>query len=79
MNIGKVIRYTAVLGVGALSVGGFFLGGYIGGYTDIAIACGFVGFLLGWIQFAMLYGLGKLIDDVHRIRNKLCEEAKQEA
>ncbi|MBE6924878.1 MAG: hypothetical protein E7466_06565 [Ruminococcaceae bacterium] len=72
MNIGKLIKTTAVIILVVFIILFAFLGGaFFDPNTGVFIGA-LLGLCLGWLQFVLLYGFGKIIDDVHQIRKKTC-------
>lgn len=72
MNVGKVIKSTAVVFIFISILLGAYLGGAFFGPEEGVFIGALVGLAAGWMQFILLYGFGELIDDVHHIRQKTC-------
>lgn len=71
-NIGKAIKATAILFIFVSIILFAFLGGSLFGPAAGVFIGALMGLAMGWMQFILLYGFGKLIDDVHHIRQKTC-------
>lgn len=76
MNIGKVIKVTAIIFIFLFLILFAFLGGALLGTPEGVFIGILAGLAIGWLQFILLYGFGKMIDDVHQIRKKTCGDAE---